>query len=94
MEKIGQSEWAVLMRCRLQLIGKVKNSSILPGTVIPDAANFANFKCGHYTAMIWRATTEIGAGKAIVQTGPRKGYVGIVGNYNPQGNKIGQDPTK
>ena len=65
-----------------------------PGMLIPDLANFASFKCGHYTAMIWRSTTEIGAGKATVQTGPRKGYVVIVGNYNPPGNRIGQNPTK
>ena len=65
-----------------------------PDTVIPDVANFASFKCGHYTAMIWRSTTEIGAGKATVQTGPRKGYVVIVGNYDPPGNKVGQQPTK
>jgi pathogenesis-related protein 1 len=65
-----------------------------PDIVIPDMANFASFKCGHYTAMIWRSTTEIGAGKATVQTGPRKGYVVIGGNYNPLGNRIGQNPTK
>ena len=65
-----------------------------PGTAIPDAENFANFKSGHYTAMIWRTTTEIGAGKATIQTGPRKGYVVIIGNYNPPGNVFGQNPTK
>jgi hypothetical protein len=65
-----------------------------PGMVIPDVTDFASFKCGHYTAMIWRSTTEIGAGKATVQTGPSKGYVVIVGNYNPPGNKIGQNPMR
>ncbi len=44
---------------------------------------------GHYTQMVWRGSTEIGAGKAIVQKGQMKGWTVIVCNYNPPGNMIG-----
>ncbi|MCZ7625331.1 MAG: CAP family protein [Candidatus Methylomirabilis sp.] len=61
-----------------------------PGTPIPDS--FGNFKAGHYTQMVWKDTTEIGAGKAIIQTGERKGWLVIVCNYNPPGNLIDKKP--
>ena len=61
-----------------------------PGTSIP--ADFSGFKALHYTQVVWRDTTEIGAGKAIVQTGPMKGWIVIVCNYNPAGNVVGKKP--
>ena len=45
-----------------------------------------NAGAGHYTQMVWRGTTELGAGKAQMQTGPFKGMWILVGNYNPAGN--------
>src|SRR5262249_44048746 len=42
---------------------------------------------GHYTQMVWRKTTEFGAGKAQFQTGPYKGKWILVANYNPAGNQ-------
>jgi pathogenesis-related protein 1 len=45
-----------------------------------------NAGAGHYTQMVWRGTTELGAGKAPIQTGPFKGMWILVGNYNPAGN--------
>jgi pathogenesis-related protein 1 len=44
---------------------------------------------GHYTQMVWRGSTEIGAGKAIIQKGQMKGWTVMVCNYNPPGNRIG-----
>lgn len=41
---------------------------------------------GHYTQVVWRETSEIGAGKAIVQKGQWKGATVVVGAYNPRGN--------
>jgi pathogenesis-related protein 1 len=42
---------------------------------------------GHYTQMVWRKTTEFGAGKAQFQSGPFKGMWILVANYNPAGNQ-------
>ncbi|MEX2581014.1 MAG: CAP domain-containing protein [Verrucomicrobiales bacterium] len=44
----------------------------------------------HYTQMIWRNTTEIGAGIAVCRTGPYRGMTILVCNYNPPGNVIGE----
>lgn len=44
-------------------------------------------KCGHYTQLVWRGTTELGCG---VATCPGKEV--WVCNYKPQGNVIGQKP--
>ncbi len=41
---------------------------------------------GHYTQVVWRETSEIGAGKAIVRKGQWKGATVVVGAYNPRGN--------
>lgn len=61
-----------------------------PGTPVPQ--DFGNFKAGHYTQMVWKATTEIGAGKAVIQAGQYKGWIIHVCNYNPPGNFLGQKP--
>lgn len=45
----------------------------------------ANAGAGHYTQMVWRNTTKVGA--AIVTSG---GNVYIVAHYSPQGNYLGQ----
>lgn len=46
-------------------------------------------KAGHYTQMVWKYTTHIGAGRAVFQKGPYKGWQIIVCNYAPRGNKVG-----
>jgi hypothetical protein len=61
-----------------------------PGTLMPD--DIGSFKAAHYTQMVWKDTTEIGAGKAIIQKGEKKGWVVIVCNYSPPGNIRGQKP--
>ncbi|MBU6157500.1 MAG: SCP-like extracellular [Bacteroidetes bacterium] len=43
---------------------------------------------GHYTQMIWKNTTAVGAGKAICPNGA----IIVVANYNPPGNYIGEYP--
>ncbi|OWK43588.1 CAP domain-containing protein [Fimbriiglobus ruber] len=58
----------------------------------PIPKDFANFKAGHYTQMVWSKTTEIGAGKAVVKSGRFKGETVLVTNYNPPGNFIGRKP--
>jgi uncharacterized protein YkwD len=53
---------------------------------------FRSFKAGHYTQMVWRSTTRIGAGVAIIKKGRMKGWLVVVCNYSPPGNFIGQRP--
>jgi len=48
------------------------------------------FQAGHYTQMVWRTTTHLGAGRATVQAGERKGWTIVVCNYAPAGNRRGQ----
>jgi pathogenesis-related protein 1 len=60
------------------------------GTPIPQ--DFASFKPGHYTQMVWRKSVEFGAGKATIKKGMYKGKIVVVGNYNPPGNALGQKP--
>jgi pathogenesis-related protein 1 len=62
------------------------------GTPFPKGEDAANFKAGHYTQMVWKDTTEIGAGKAIFKSGRRKGGAIIVCNYDPAGNFEGEKP--
>jgi pathogenesis-related protein 1 len=51
---------------------------------------------GHYTAMVWRATTHLGAAKLTFQMADDRGivrtYVTIVCNYDPAGNIEGEKP--
>jgi hypothetical protein len=61
-----------------------------PGTSIPE--DIGSFKAAHYTQMVWKDTTEIGAGKAIIQKDEKKGWTVVVCNYSPPGNIRGQKP--
>jgi pathogenesis-related protein 1 len=60
------------------------------GTAIPE--DFSQFKAGHYTQMVWKGTTKIGAGVAVVKEGRFKGLMVVVCNYDPPGNIIGEKP--
>src|SRR5262249_13798078 len=51
-----------------------------------DAGQRELEKVGHYTQMVWSRTTRIGAGKAVIQAGPMKGWTVVVCNYDPPGN--------
>ncbi|MCE9607395.1 MAG: hypothetical protein K8U03_21120 [Planctomycetia bacterium] len=59
---------------------------------MPIPTDFAEFKAGHYTQLVWSKTTKIGAGKAVVQVGEFKGWTVIVCNYDPPGNYEGRAP--
>ena len=61
-----------------------------PGSSIPQ--DFGSFKAAHYTQMVWKDTTEIGAGKAVIRKGEKQGWTVVVCNYNPSGNIPGQKP--
>lgn len=51
---------------------------------------------GHYTAIVWRATTHLGAAKLTFQLADDRGvvrtYVAVVCNYYPAGNIEGEQP--
>ena len=47
-----------------------------------------NEDMGHYTQMIWKNTTHVGAGYAQCPSGA----IIVVANYDPPGNYIGKDP--
>jgi len=63
------------------------------GTPVPELPeDFAEFKAGHYTQMVWRETRSIGVGKAVIQTGEMAGWTVFVANYDPPGNAGGRKP--
>jgi len=45
---------------------------------------------GHYTQMVWGGTTEMGAGIALIRSGPHQGMLVLVCNYDPPGNVVGE----
>jgi hypothetical protein len=51
---------------------------------------------GHYTAIVWRTTTHVGAAKLTFQLADDRGvvrtYVALVSNYSPPGNIDGERP--
>lgn len=54
-------------------------------------------QCGHYTQMVWRATSQLGCGIRNCSTGtpfdPQfPNWTLVVCNYSPPGNYIGQRP--
>jgi len=57
-----------------------------PGTPI-RAGSLAG---GHYTQMVWRGSSGLGAGIATIQTGPSRGMLVLVCNYDPPGNVVGE----
>lgn len=52
--------------------------------------------CGHYTQVVWRATTQLGCGRTVCNTGSPFGGAGtwtfVVCRYDPPGNFVGQRP--
>lgn len=52
----------------------------------------AQMRAGHYTQMVWRGSTRIGAGIAVCKVGRMAGMTVLVCNYAPQGNITGDLP--
>ncbi|VDP77760.1 unnamed protein product [Echinostoma caproni] len=49
--------------------------------------------CGHYTQVVWAASTDIGCGVTDCKSNPSYAYgLSIVCNYGPGGNYAGQKP--
>lgn len=48
--------------------------------------------CGHYTAIIWGNTTEVGCGVATCNTSNGLTWDIWICNYSPPGNVVGQKP--
>jgi pathogenesis-related protein 1 len=44
--------------------------------------------CGHYTQVVWRATTDVGCASALCSDNS----IYIICSYNPPGNYVGQRP--
>jgi pathogenesis-related protein 1 len=66
----------------------------LGGTEKCDMACYTQMRsdgCGHYTAIVWRNTTEVGCGVASCQAGGATWDIWIC-NYSPPGNVVGQKP--
>jgi pathogenesis-related protein 1 len=51
---------------------------------------------GHYTAIVWRNTTHLGAAKLVFELADEKRtvrkYVAVICNYDPPGNVLGERP--
>jgi pathogenesis-related protein 1 len=51
---------------------------------------------GHYTAIVWRATQQIGAAKLLFELvddrGETRTYTAVICNYAPPGNRRGEQP--
>ena len=50
---------------------------------------------GHYTQIVWKQTTQVGASRLIIETSSNLGpmrYVVVFANYNPPGNFRGKPP--
>jgi hypothetical protein len=62
----------------------------VPGTPIAQNLGYPNWY-GHYTAMVWSSTTQIGCGIAQQQIGANVWDM-LVCRYSPGGNIIGQVP--
>lgn len=60
----------------------------IPGTPFSEAT----LKAGHYTQMVWKGSSVMGAGIAYCRTGKLKGMTILVCNYAARGNVIGQRP--
>ena len=80
--------------------GRVAEQVVTPSSVVDSwASERADYnprtnscargaKCGHYTQMVWRNTTQVGCGKALC-----KDFSQVwVCNYAPAGNYVGQKP--
>lgn len=83
--------------------GSANASAVVADWVAEKANyNYANNSCagtcGHYTQVVWRASTELGCGVKLCTSGsPFGSFNGgqwqlWVCNYNPPGNFIGQKP--
>lgn len=59
----------------------------IPNSTFPNTCRGGWQKCGHYTQIIWKNTTEVGCGLA---RGAQMDY--FVCQYNPPGNFQGQKP--
>ncbi len=53
----------------------------------PSTGRCVGGECGHYTQLVWRATTEVGCGAATCGSSHF-----TVCNYSPPGNFVGQRP--
>jgi pathogenesis-related protein 1 len=72
---------------------RAEENEYVSGTPVPELPeDFALFKAGHYTQMVWRETRSVGVGKAVIQTGDMAGWTVFVANYDPPGNAGGRKP--
>ncbi|HEY9853133.1 MAG TPA: CAP domain-containing protein [Leptolyngbyaceae cyanobacterium] len=59
----------------------------IPNRPVPHTCQGGWHRCGHYTQIIWKNTTQVGCGLA---RGRQRDY--LVCQYNPPGNFVGQKP--
>ncbi|XP_066374580.1 pathogenesis-related protein PRMS-like [Miscanthus floridulus] len=80
--------------CRLQHSGGPYGENIFWGSTGADHYAKKHFcaagkVCGHYTQVVWRATTSIGCARVVCRD--NRG-VFIICNYETRGNIVGQKP--
>jgi Cysteine-rich secretory protein family len=65
-------------------------------TETDDAGQEQPIIVGHYTAIVWRTTKQIGAARLDFELADDRGntrrYAALICNYNPPGNRHGEQP--
>ena len=64
-------------------------------TEVDDSGRERPMVVGHYTAIVWRATKQIGAARLEFQLTDgetKRTYTAIICNYDPPGNRRGEKP--
>ena len=79
----------------LNSLGSYRVGDELPPPATPAETQPLPFVVGHYTQIIWRSTRQLGAAQLTFELADdhaTRHYVAIICNYDPPGNRHGQQP--